>query len=88
MPALSAGFEQQLQTVAQRVALDLEAIQGKRRKRTQQQTGEQQTTHNELPYGLREFNRLQATVDVQGECVMSAKSSTTSAPVSCVSSTT
>ena len=32
MPALGAGFEQQLQTVGQRIALDLEAIQGKRRK--------------------------------------------------------
>ncbi|MNL08269.1 hypothetical protein D3C87_1289840 [compost metagenome] len=31
MPALRAGFQQQLQAVAQGVALDLKAIQGKRR---------------------------------------------------------
>ncbi|MNG41618.1 hypothetical protein D3C84_1309260 [compost metagenome] len=30
--AFGTGLEQQLQTVAQRVALDLEAVQGKRRK--------------------------------------------------------
>ncbi|MNP66658.1 hypothetical protein D3C76_1623920 [compost metagenome] len=31
VPALGAGLEQHLQTVAQGIALDLEAIQGKRR---------------------------------------------------------
>jgi len=32
MPAVSARFEQQLQAIGQRIALDLKTIQGKRRK--------------------------------------------------------
>lgn len=51
VPALSAGFEQQLQTVGQRIAFDLKTIQGKGGQGTEQQTGEQQATHNRLPYG-------------------------------------
>ena len=51
MPTLGAGLEHQLQTVGQRIAFDLKAIQGKGGQGTEQQTGEQQATHNRLPYG-------------------------------------
>ena len=51
MPAFSAGFEQQLQSVGQRIAFDLKAINGEGGQGTEQQTGEQQATHNRLPYG-------------------------------------
>ena len=51
MATFGAGFEHQLQTVGQRIAFDLKPIQGKSGQGTEQQTGEQQATHNRLPYG-------------------------------------
>ncbi|MNO07744.1 hypothetical protein D3C81_2300620 [compost metagenome] len=51
MPALGAGLEQQLQTIGQRIAFNLKTIQGEGGQGTEQQTGEQQATHNRLPYG-------------------------------------
>ena len=97
MIAVIVGFQDQLQPIGQLVALDAVSIQGKALSSAKQQADKQQATHKKsLNSRIPEPVQLSRCItadnspmhNVQGECCVSAASSSSRAPVSEVSSTT